>query len=70
MIQLTDHMKLNRKEDPNVDTSISLRRWKKNNHGRGSGSVGLGGRGDGKEKGGRIRYGVRQERSPVGQWNR
>ena len=34
MIQLTDYMKLNKKEGPSVDASIPLRRGKQNNHRR------------------------------------
>jgi hypothetical protein len=33
-IQFTNHMKLKKKEDQNVDTSILLRRGKQNTHGR------------------------------------
>jgi hypothetical protein len=33
-IQSTDHMKLKKKEDQSVDTSILLRRGNKNTHGR------------------------------------
>ena len=47
MTQLTDHLKLNKKEGPSVDTSISLRRWNKII----TGSKGR--KGPGWEKGGR-----------------
>jgi hypothetical protein len=33
-IKFTDHMKLKKKEDQSVDTSVLLRRGKQNTHGR------------------------------------
>ena len=58
---LTDHMKLNKKEDKSVNASIPLRRWNKIING----AVPRWER----EKGGRIRYGGRQKRSLEGQEN-
>jgi hypothetical protein len=64
MIQLTDCMKLNKKEGQSVDASVTL--WKGN-------KIIMGGRGgrdlsrqEGKE-GGRIKYEGRQQKSPEGQ---
>ena len=68
MIQLTDHRKLNKEEDPSMNSSNSLRmgnniimvgRWRN-----------LGGReeGEGKRRD-RIRYVGRQKRRPEGQEN-
>jgi hypothetical protein len=75
MIQLTDHMKLNKKKDQSVDASIPLRRENKIITG-GKGERDLGGREEGEWErgGGRIRYGKRWERNPedrecgVGEW--
>ena len=65
MMQLIDHMKLNKKEGQSVDASIPLRREKKII--RGGRGRDLGGRGEGKGiKGNTFRYGGRQERSPEG----
>jgi hypothetical protein len=68
MIQLTDHMKLKKKEGPSVDASILPRRKNKiitGGRGRDLGRRGWG-RGRGKY---RVRYGGRQERSPEDQEN-
>jgi hypothetical protein len=65
MIQLTDHMKLNKKEGQSVSVTIPLRKGIKiimgGNEGRN-----LGGRGEGEEKENIIRYVKRQERIPEG----
>ena len=67
MIQLTDHMKLKRKEDQRVDASVLLRRGNKIIKGS-RGWEGLGRkRGEGGEKRGRIRYGRRWRRCTEGQ---
>jgi hypothetical protein len=66
-IQLTDHMKLKKKEDQSVNASIPLRRGNKiSTGGRGRSWVGEG-RG-GEEGEGWLRYGKRQK-SPEGQEN-
>jgi hypothetical protein len=63
-IQLTDCMKLNKKEGPSINTSIPLRRGEQNNHERqrerGTWV------GNWKREGSRIHYGRKQERSPEG----
>jgi hypothetical protein len=71
MIQLTDHIKLNKKEDQSVDSSIPLRRG--NNiitrvRDR-EGPDWEGERGKKMVGGERIRYGNRYERNPEGQEN-
>jgi hypothetical protein len=69
MTQLTDHLKLNKKEGPSVDTSISLRRWNKIITGS-KGRKGPGWEKGGRERESRIGDGAgRKERSPEGQEN-
>jgi len=59
MIQLTDHMKLKKKEDQSVDTSVLLRSGNKILTG-GRGTWEEERRGKGKKEG-RIRYGKRRQ---------
>ena len=68
--QLTNHMKLNKKEGPSVYTSIPLRKGNKIVIG-GRGREGPGWERERRRKrgGSRIKYGGRQERSPDGQVN-
>jgi hypothetical protein len=66
IIYPTDH-KLNKKEGPSKDVSIPLRRGKKIIMGSRGRERPEWERGGGRERGSRIRYGVREERSPVGQ---
>jgi hypothetical protein len=66
-IQLTDHIKLKRKEDQRTDSSVLLRRGK-NIIKESRGWEGLGGIKEGEsEKRGRIRYGKRWRRYTEGQ---
>ena len=66
MIHPTDHKKFNKKEGPNEDTSVPLRRGNKIII-RGRGREGPGWkRGRGREKLGRIRYVGKQVGSPEG----
>jgi hypothetical protein len=69
MIQLTDQMKLNKKEGQSVDASNLLREGNKiitGGRGREGSDCESGGEG---KKGGMTRYGKRQERNPEGQEN-
>jgi hypothetical protein len=69
-IQVTDHMKLNKKEDQSVDASVLLRRGNKIiTGGRGREGPGQEKRGGGEMGQDRVRYGKRQERIPEGQEN-
>jgi hypothetical protein len=66
MIQLTYHIKLNKKEDQSMDVSILLRQGNKIiSGGRGKEEPGRE-RERGRGKKGRIKYGKRQERCPEG----
>jgi hypothetical protein len=67
MVQLTDHMKLKKKEEQSVDASILLKRGNKIITG-GREREDLAGReeGEGKKRGS-IRYEKRKERCPEGQ---
>jgi hypothetical protein len=61
-------MKLKKKEGPSVDVSIPIKQ-NQHNHGRQREGGTWVGKKRGKEKGGKIRYGERQERRPDGQKN-
>ena len=73
MIQLIDHMKLNKKEGQRMEVSMPLR-WVKKIIIRGRGKEGPGWGWEGRWQrwggGGRIRYGKREKRNPEGQENK